>query len=65
MAWTIIGQTANRRTLYDRIDSCVGYVPGNVQWVHRTVNFIKRDLPDDEFIEWCKQIAERSGTCGA
>lgn len=41
----------------DRIDSAKGYVEGNVQWVHKTVNYIKRDLPDQEFKNWCKLIA--------
>lgn len=40
----------------DRIDSSVGYVVGNVQWVHKTVNYIKRDLHDRDFIEWCHLI---------
>lgn len=40
----------------DRIDSSLGYIEGNVQWVHKTVNYIKRDLSDAEFIEWCRRI---------
>ncbi len=37
----------------DRIDSAKGYVEGNVQWVHKTANFMKQRLSDEEFIEWC------------
>jgi hypothetical protein len=29
----------------DRIDSTIGYVPGNVQWVHKDVNFMKQSFP--------------------
>lgn len=42
----------------DRIDSSKGYIEGNVQWVHKAVNFMKRQLSDDEFIDWCKKVAE-------
>lgn len=41
----------------DRIDSNKGYVHGNVQIVHKTTNKIKMDVPNSEFIEWCKLIA--------
>ena len=46
----------------DRIDSEKGYVEGNVQWVHKEVNYIKRDLDQDVFVKWCKLIG---GSCGA
>jgi hypothetical protein len=42
----------------DRIDSCLDYTEDNVQWVHKHVNRMKWDTPNDEFIEWCKNIAE-------
>ena len=41
----------------DRIDSTKGYIEGNVQWVHRDINKIKMDLPQDYFIELCKSIS--------
>lgn len=41
----------------DRIDSGDGYVEGNVQWTHKTVNTMKQSLPDNEFINWCVTIA--------
>jgi hypothetical protein len=40
----------------DRIDSNVGYIKNNLQWVHKTINYIKRDLSDDEFIDWCRKV---------
>lgn len=40
----------------DRIDSAVGYVPGNVRWVHKAVNFAKQDMSDAELIELCRDI---------
>lgn len=44
----------------DRIDSVKGYVPGNVQWIHKTVNLMKNIIPEQEFIEWCKKIANNN-----
>lgn len=44
----------------DRIDSKVGYVVGNVQWVHPTLNFMKHAMPQANFIEWCRRVAEHN-----
>ena len=41
----------------DRIDSSEGYVPGNVQWVHLVVNDLKSNMPQEEFLNWCRDIA--------
>lgn len=41
----------------DRIDNAKGYELGNVQWVHKHVNFMKRDLDQSYFIELCKKIS--------
>lgn len=40
----------------DRIDSSQGYIQGNVQWVHKHVNFMKRNYDQNYFIEFCKKI---------
>ena len=40
----------------DRINSKLGYVPGNVQWIHKDINFMKQDYNQDEFINWCNII---------
>lgn len=45
----------------DRIDPSIGYVMGNVQWVHSTVNYMKTDLIEEEFIEWCRKIVTKWG----
>jgi hypothetical protein len=45
----------------DRINSSVGYVPGNVQWVHPTINFMKHAMPQEQFIEWCVRVAAYKG----
>jgi hypothetical protein len=41
----------------DRIDSDVGYRRGNIQWVHKVVNKIKRNLDTDRFLELCRLVA--------
>lgn len=44
----------------DRIDSTKGYVPGNVQWVHKDVNKMKWDTSEPEFIRFCHLIAAKN-----
>lgn len=41
----------------DRIDSSIGYEEGNVQWVHKSINKMKSDLPQDVFIDMCIRVA--------
>lgn len=42
----------------DRIDSKKGYVPGNVQWVHKDINFMKRHHDQAYFIDLCQRVAQ-------
>lgn len=42
----------------DRIDNNKSYVKGNVQWVHKTINLMKRTLDQSEFLSYCKIITE-------
>lgn len=42
----------------DRIDSSKGYEPGNIQWVHKHINFMKRTYSQGYFIDMCKLVAE-------
>lgn len=44
----------------DRIDSSRGYVEGNVQWVHKDVNFMKQALSQERFVELCTLVAEKA-----
>jgi len=48
----------------DRIDSNIGYVEGNVQWVHKSLNIMKNDLPNNIFIGLCCQVNKRCGDQG-
>lgn len=40
----------------DRIDPNIGYVKGNIQWVHKFVNDFKWDLGEKQFINYCELI---------
>lgn len=40
----------------DRIDSSAGYWKYNIQIVHKTLNMMKKDMPNDLFINWCKMV---------
>jgi hypothetical protein len=42
----------------DRINSEIGYVEGNIQWVHKVINKMKQNLPQEEFIKFCKLITK-------
>ena len=42
----------------DRIDSTKSYNVGNVQWVHKDINFMKGSLPENKFIEYCNLIVK-------
>jgi hypothetical protein len=42
----------------DRIDSKEGYIPGNIQWVHRDINWMKRDFAESYFLTLCKAVTE-------
>ena len=44
----------------DRINSNFGYEKGNLQWVHKDINWIKNKLNQDKFIALCKLVAENN-----
>jgi len=52
-----IGENGHIKTAsLDRIDSSKGYIRGNVQWVHKNVNYAKHTLTHDEFIQMCQAV---------
>jgi hypothetical protein len=44
----------------DRIDSSIGYIDGNIQWVHKDINKMKMDFNQDVFINYCRIISKNS-----
>lgn len=58
----LTGVELNLKSIYevtaslDRIDSKYGYIIGNVQWVHKIINWTKNALSNDEFINLCYRV---------
>lgn len=48
----------------DRIDSSKGYIEGNVQWVHKHINFMKRTYSQQYFIQMCNLVVNNSKNGG-
>jgi len=44
----------------DRINSKRGYVTGNIQWIHKDVNYLKNKFSNERFIELCTLVAEHA-----
>jgi hypothetical protein len=44
----------------DRINSDLGYIEGNVQLVCTGVNYMKKDMSDELFIEFCRKVVENA-----
>ncbi len=42
---------------FDRIDSSKGYTIGNVQWIHKDIQFLKMAMPEERFKELCINVA--------
>ena len=42
----------------DRIDSEKPYEIGNIQWVHKDVNYMKQWFTQERFFQVCKQVVE-------
>ncbi len=55
------GGPSTKTASLDRIDSRLGYEPGNIQWVHKDVNQMKWHLSNDRFIEVCRAVVANSG----
>lgn len=56
----IDAKTRNQVTAsLDRTDSALGYVPSNVRWVHKEVNFMKHTASEEHFFELIDKIHER------
>jgi hypothetical protein len=53
-----IGRLKKGDASLDRIDSSKGYVKGNVQWVHKVLNKMKMNMPNDAFIDWCRLVSK-------
>jgi hypothetical protein len=50
----------NNNASLDRIDSSLGYIKGNVQWVTSKVNMMKQSYSQDEFIAVCRAVSDKA-----
>ena len=57
-------QRENHTASLDRIDSSIGYIEGNVQWVHKDINMMKRTYDENYFIKMCKLVANNRSKHG-
>lgn len=48
----------DRDASLDRIDNTTGYVSGNIQWVHKDINWMKGSFTTDRFVELCQMVAK-------
>jgi hypothetical protein len=44
----------------DRIDSSRGYINGNVQWLHKDVNMMKRHYSTEYFVKLCSLVCSNN-----
>ena len=42
----------------DRIDNSKPYTLDNVQWIHKILNHMRRQYSVEEYVKWCKLVAE-------
>jgi cytidyltransferase-like protein len=60
----IFSRTRKDKTLQtasvDRIHRNLGYVKGNIQWVHKRINLMKNVLSDKDFIFFCTMVANKN-----
>lgn len=58
--WDIDAKNVAKNTAsLDRIDSSIGYVEGNVQWVHKMVNMCKQQYTQEEFLSMCDAVSNK------
>lgn len=56
----VVAKTRKETTAsLDRINPNLGYIDGNVQWVHKDVNVMKNMFNQRYFIEVCKMVAKK------
>lgn len=54
----MIKNQSNITASLDRTNSYKGYLKNNVKWVHKTVNKMKQNLSEEEFIYFCKLVTD-------
>ena len=58
----ISAMEVNNTASLDRINSSIGYIEGNVHWVHKMVNMCKQAYGLDEFISMCIDVSNNANS---
>lgn len=48
----------NKTASLDRINNKIGYIEGNVQWIHKDINFMKHAYEQEYFIKICEMVCK-------
>lgn len=59
MTYAEYGKSLQTASL-DRIDSSIGYVEGNVSWVHKELNMLKGTMSNSDLINWAHTISRNN-----
>jgi hypothetical protein len=57
--WDINAMQVCNKASLDRIDSSLGYIEGNVQWVTSKVNMMKQHYSQKDFIDICIAVSNK------
>lgn len=60
MTWASGAGHVSTNVSIDRIRPKGRYEPGNVRLVCHVVNLMRRDMPDEEFVGWCRAVVNGS-----
>lgn len=55
-----VGKSKENTASLDRINPAFGYTKDNVQWVKKEINYMKHTLSQEEFINFCRLVADRN-----
>lgn len=58
--WDISARDNNNTASLDRINSNLGYVEGNLQWVHKMINMCKQRYSQEDFINMCISVCNKN-----
>lgn len=60
MTYQSTGDNSNDSNIsLDRIDTTIGYVSSNVQYVCKRINLMRHKTSVKEFITWCERVANK------
>lgn len=61
---SIKGKYTEQTASFDRIDSDLGYVRSNIQWIHKDINRMKNYFSESRFLEVCRAVVAKEQNQG-